>query len=118
MANIIFIIFFLVCFACTIGEPQCSPFHYHEQLLEKMVEVKHRMGLYAENMEKWENAMNDKLAELDEKLEQQAQWERQFTTSVEKRLSNFNETVANALLDIKGMIFIIIQYALSETNGG
>ena len=50
-----------------VAEPQCSPFHYHEQLLEKMIDVQYKMGIYSEKMEKWESAINEKLSKLEDK---------------------------------------------------
>ena len=108
MANFIFIISCFVYVSIVAGKEQCSPFHYHEQLLEKMIEVKYKVGIYEENMEKWEKVLNEKMSKLNEKLGQQEQLEGQLASSVESQLSNVRETLRKELLDVQGTIFNVI----------
>ena len=126
MAKLTFIFCFSICFLSIMAEPQCSPFHYHEQLLEKMVDVQHKMGIYSEKIEKWESAIDEKLSKLEDKMEQQAELERTLTTFVNNKIeqqaqleknliATVNDTLAEfklnlpkELLHFQGTVFLVL----------
>ena len=119
MAKLTLLVCFSICLSSMVAEPQCSPFHYHEQLLEKMIAVQYKMGINSEKMEKWESAINEKLSKLEDKMEQQAQLEKKLTATVNDTLaeaSEFKVNLRKELLDLQGTVFLLIIVLYSRHN--
>lgn len=95
-----FVCLSLICFYATTGEPQCSKFHYEEQLLEKMIrtEIKFEalQKLVEESLKQMENT--------------NIACERKFSTAtseshvkIENLAKEFREVIADTKL-VKGWL--------------
>ena len=47
-------------------EPSCSMFDYNERILAKLVRMEHEMELNQKRLEKWEEKLERRMAELDD----------------------------------------------------
>ena len=83
----------LVCLSVVLGEPHCSPFHYHEQLLEKMVDVKYKMEKYSGKMDKWENEISETLKQFEEAMTELQKKETRRDGTIEQLKSDVNDTL-------------------------
>ena len=104
----LFLLYLFVSVAVVFCEPQCSPFHYHEQLLEKMVDIKYKVDTFTKQMDTWENLISEKLKKIDESLNEKQRMETEITGKVNAMRLYLNDTLEHIGGIVRGIYKTII----------